>query len=167
MTRYYPHPPTLADNEAEDLGCIAEMVAWAAEEMGLRADWYYSQSSEAVYVVVWPDVPPDEEGVDDTEVTVRIAEHEPKPWNGGGSFEVGSFREGWGHPVPAHRATDGDWRAAVRWLAKRFDAKVPPAVAERLESRWCPACRRWVEPDGRLEAAGVYSVCPHCGERIK
>ena len=31
---------------------------------------------------------------------------------------------------------------------------------------WCPSCEDWVEPEGRLDADGVYSTCPICGSEI-
>ena len=28
---------------------------------------------------------------------------------------------------------------------------------------WCPECEEMVEPEGGLDATGLYSVCPICG----
>ena len=35
------------------------------------------------------------------------------------------------------------------------------------ELEWCPECIAAVEPEGRLEAAGLYNVCPFCGTRTQ
>ena len=32
---------------------------------------------------------------------------------------------------------------------------------------WCSTCNAAVEPEGRLDADGIYEVCPFCGEEVK
>ena len=32
---------------------------------------------------------------------------------------------------------------------------------------WCDSCQAVIEPEGRLDSTGIYSVCPFCGEEIE
>jgi hypothetical protein len=31
---------------------------------------------------------------------------------------------------------------------------------------WCPLCKAAVEPDGRVDATGVYAICPFCWKTV-
>lgn len=35
------------------------------------------------------------------------------------------------------------------------------------EMAWCPVCAKYVEPEGQLNAQGLCSICPYCGEELK
>ena len=47
------------------------------------------------------------------------------------------------------------------------DCEIVLSIGISDESRWCAVCVDQVEPEGRLNAQGIYSVCPKCGERLE
>lgn len=42
--------------------------------------------------------------------------------------------------------------------------KLWDAIMEGLE--YCKHCQTWVEPEGKLDARGIYDTCPDCGEEV-
>ncbi len=106
------------------ISAVADVIAAAAEAMGLEAEVKPSGRSEAWYVHV-----ADLEDEDDNGVVVRLAEHDAKSWNGYGDYEVDlSDFEG----CEWHPESDGSWRDAVRWLAKRYSRRVPAELGESV-----------------------------------
>lgn len=64
----------------------------------------------------------------------------------------------------------------VRYWHKVDDYTYEPLACSRTSLRiemkardleWCPACRAAVEPEGKLEAAGLYNTCPFCNTRTR
>ena len=35
------------------------------------------------------------------------------------------------------------------------------------DRKWCRSCGEFVEPEGTLDADGIYDTCPYCGKDIE
>jgi hypothetical protein len=90
---------------------IAERVARLADAMGLSATIEYSRLSESAYITV-----ADPDSAEAWEWRIRVSSHAARPTyarlHGEADFELGEHEEG-----------DGNWRAAVRWLARQANRK--------------------------------------------
>ena len=49
-------------------------------------------------------------------------------------------------------------------MSKKYDGKWWGKQLAGM--KWCPNCRAWHRPEGKLNAQGIYDTCPECGEEI-